>query len=199
MEQTLYTDITIINEKSSKSDHLLIHISGIHGIEGYAGSAIQCGILSEMAAMTQDNTKNRASRGRELLWGKLVNHNKQLWVNTVPEENENSQFPVVMLIHALNPYGMYHGYRVNENNVDLNRNMKTKTEWTVFNKDPRNKHDNDIDHFLNPDYGIKKMIEYTDWIPLVSFSIRLGDTVFMVVWYGLVFKDQIMGLLCIEL
>ena len=184
VEQTLYTDITIINEKSTKSDHLLIHISGIHGIEGYAGSAIQCAILSEMA---QNNT---AVYNRKLLWGRLLNKHKQLWLNTAAEmENENaddinSQFPVVMLIHALNPYGMYHGYRVNENNVDLNRNMKTKTEWAAFNKDPRNKHDNDIDHFLNPDYGIKKVIEYTDWIPLVRF-FRLGWVIQYLWSYGM--------------
>ena len=64
---------------------LMIITSGIHGVEGYAGSALQ-----------------------------------QLWLAEL-----SSEFPIdtgVLLVHALNPYGFAHNRRVNEHNVDLNRN-----------------------------------------------------------------------------
>ena len=55
--------------------------SGLHGVEGYGGSAAQLALLAEA-----DDTPT-------------------LW------------------LHALNPWGMAHGRRVNERNVDLNRNF----------------------------------------------------------------------------
>ncbi len=60
---------------------VVVFTSGLHGIEGYAGSAAQLSLL--------------ADAGRT----------PTLWV------------------HALNPWGMKHLRRVNENNVDLNRNF----------------------------------------------------------------------------
>lgn len=65
---------------------LLVISSGTHGVEGYAGSAIQICILRQLA------------------------------------ERRTSFGPTVALVHAVNPYGMAHFRRFNENNVDLNRN-----------------------------------------------------------------------------
>lgn len=73
---------------NSKPSQLLIITSGIHGVEGYAGSALQ-----------------------------------QLWLNEF--SNELPTDTGVLLVHALNPYGFAHNRRVNENNVDLNRNALT--------------------------------------------------------------------------
>jgi predicted deacylase len=67
------------------AQRLLIVTSGIHGVEGYAGSAVQSAF---MAAHVQP------------LPGSAV-----------------------ALVHALNPWGFAHLRRVNENNVDLNRNF----------------------------------------------------------------------------
>lgn len=64
---------------------LLIITSGIHGVEGYVGSALQQLWLAEFAAPLPTDTG-------------------------------------VLLVHALNPYGFAHDRRVNEHNVDLNRN-----------------------------------------------------------------------------
>lgn len=61
----------------------LIVSSGLHGVEGFAGSAIQLDMLT----------------------------------GTLPDDIK------VVLIHAINPFGMAHIRRVNENNVDLNRNF----------------------------------------------------------------------------
>lgn len=73
---------------NSKPSQLLIITSGIHGVEGYAGSALQ-----------------------------------QLWLNEF--SNELPTDTGVLLVHALNPYGFAYNRRVNENNIDLNRNALT--------------------------------------------------------------------------
>jgi predicted deacylase len=62
---------------------VLVLSSGLHGVEGFAGSAIQLQMLSE----------------------------------PLPEGVR------LVLLHALNPFGMHHIRRVNESNVDLNRNF----------------------------------------------------------------------------
>ncbi len=64
-----------------ESARLLVYSSGLHGIEGYAGSAVQRALLA---------------RGEDCA---------ALW------------------LHSLNPWGMAHYRRVNESNVDLNRNF----------------------------------------------------------------------------
>jgi hypothetical protein len=61
----------------------LVLSSGLHGVEGFAGSAIQLALLH---AGLPDDLR-------------------------------------VVLLHALNPFGMAHIRRVNESNVDLNRNF----------------------------------------------------------------------------
>jgi hypothetical protein len=60
---------------------VLVYTSGLHGIEGYPGSAVQRRLLA-------------LGEPRAVLW-----------------------------LHALNPWGMAHYRRVNESNVDLNRNF----------------------------------------------------------------------------
>ena len=63
----------------------LVISSGIHGVEGFLGSAIQCRLLEE-------------------------------WSAAPP--------PIrCVLVHALNPFGFAWRRRVNETNVDLNRNL----------------------------------------------------------------------------
>ena len=62
-------------------------VSGTHGVEGFAGSALQTGLLREDVLQ-----KLRPQTG-------------------------------LLMIHALNPYGFAHIRRVNEDNIDLNRNF----------------------------------------------------------------------------
>jgi Protein of unknown function (DUF2817) len=80
---------------------LLVVSSGIHGVEGFAGSAIQQQLLRE-----------------------------QLTGLGLPRDAG------VLLLHAVNPYGFANARRVNESNVDLNRN---------FLRHPQ-------EHAPNPDY-----------------------------------------------
>jgi hypothetical protein len=66
----------------------LVLSSGVHGVEGYFGAAVQAQLLE------------RRLPGRPLPEGAAV-----------------------LLIHAVNPFGMAWRRRVNEDNVDLNRNF----------------------------------------------------------------------------
>ncbi len=86
---------------------LAVITSGVHGVEGYAGSALQQLWLAEFAGPLPDDTG-------------------------------------VLLVHALNPYGFAHGRRVNEHNVDLNRNA-----LAVF-PGPANPAYRSLDPWLNP-------------------------------------------------
>lgn len=86
---------------------LAIITSGIHGVEGYAGSALQQLWLAEFTGPLPDDTG-------------------------------------VLLVHALNPYGFAHGRRVNEHNVDLNRNALAAFPG------PANPAYRSLDPWLNP-------------------------------------------------
>ncbi len=83
--EALYTDVAILGASDAKT--VVVLGSGTHGVEGFAGSGIQTGLL-------RDGLATRL--GPDLR---------------------------VVMIHAFNPYGFAHLRRVNEDNVDLNRNF----------------------------------------------------------------------------
>jgi hypothetical protein len=87
-EQELTIDIARLGEAGSKN--VLLHMSGSHGIEGLAGSAIQIQILQSPPRFSAADS--------------------------------------IVLIHGVNPFGMAWWRRVNENNVDLNRNFLSDDE-----------------------------------------------------------------------
>eukprot|EP01127_Copromyxa_protea_P005344 TRINITY_DN15289_c0_g1_i1.p1 TRINITY_DN15289_c0_g1~~TRINITY_DN15289_c0_g1_i1.p1 ORF type:complete len:418 (-),score=89.27 TRINITY_DN15289_c0_g1_i1:43-1296(-) len=91
--EELATDIIWLGSRNPKK--VLFHSSGVHGVEGYAGSAVQSQILDF-----------------------FLDHPDHL--------NEDV---AVVIIHAVNPFGMSWWRRWNENNVDLNRNLLTPEEW----------------------------------------------------------------------
>jgi predicted deacylase len=83
--EPLYTDIASIGIENATN--ILVLMSGTHGVEGFAGSAIQTGVLREN-----------------------IDYNSKQNVG-------------IIMVHAINPYGFAHLRRVNEDNVDLNRNF----------------------------------------------------------------------------
>ena len=89
-DEDLIIDFAVVGPL--ESENLLLYSSGIHGVEGYAGSAIQLSVLNQL--------KNKSPF---------------------------SDYCIVF-IHIINPYGMAWNRRVNENNVDLNRNFLTRHE-----------------------------------------------------------------------
>jgi hypothetical protein len=84
--EDLTIDVVII--PGTRTDRTLVISSGIHGVEGFFGSAVQLGLLEE-------------------------------WIS------DGNSRPAVrcVLLHGLNPFGFAWRRRVNESNVDLNRNL----------------------------------------------------------------------------
>jgi hypothetical protein len=76
---------------SATPQRVLVHSSGLHGVEGFAGSAIQLELLEHRP--------------------------------TPPPRT------AIVFVHILNPYGMAWLRRVNENNVDLNRNFRVDESY----------------------------------------------------------------------
>lgn len=140
---SLYTKVAILHGDPRS---YLIHISGVHGVEGPAGSAIQSAALQFL--------KN---------------------------ENERRQgFPTIVFIHAANPYGFANSRRVNEDNIDMNRNFLTEEEFAEFQRrDPNYSGYSDLDQIINPtsrpstNYILNEMYSY---ILAVKSIIQHGFT-----------------------
>lgn len=100
----------------------LIHISGTHGVEAYSGSASQAAFLDYIV--------------KEGLY---------------QSPSDASHLPTLVFVHALNPFGFANNRRVNEDNVDLNRNILTDAEFQfVQSRDPNYAGYVDLDPQLNP-------------------------------------------------
>ncbi len=82
--EELAIDVAVLG--SADAADVLLIVSGTHGVEGYAGSALQAWWLDERAGQRPDDLR-------------------------------------VVLLHAFNPVGFSWVRRVNEDNVDLNRNF----------------------------------------------------------------------------
>jgi hypothetical protein len=102
---TLSIDIGWLGSQTPQN--VLLHSSGIHGVEGFAGSAIQLQLLDRLPRLP-DNT-------------------------------------ALILAHVLNPFGMAWLRRVNENNVDLNRNFLSDGQYSGCPPDYAR-----VDSFLSP-------------------------------------------------
>ncbi len=83
--ESLYCDMASFG--NPKANKYLVISSGTHGVEGFCGSAIQCGMMEH-----------------------------------VPVALDREDLHVV-LVHAINPHGFSYLRRVNEDNIDLNRNF----------------------------------------------------------------------------
>ena len=136
---------------------LVVHTSGVHGVEGYAGSAIQLAFLQLLIQQQQPSSSS-----------------------SKPPSQQQVQLPTLVLIHAVNPYGMAHYRRVNEHNVDLNRNGLTQEQFQTF-ADPtthynRAAYDKFDKTLFNPDQAptwISANVEY--WIKGVVALIQYGQ------------------------
>lgn len=126
----LFVDVALI--RSQDATDFLVLISGTHGVEGFAGSGIQTGLLREGIFKTLD-----------------------------PHTG-------LIMVHALNPYGFSHLRRVNEDNIDLNRNFLDHTKPY-----PENKNYESIADVLFP----KKISFWSDIklkLNLLSYQLRKG-------------------------
>ena len=107
--EELTIDVAVLGSATPR--RALFVPSGIHGVEGYAGSMIQCELLRRLAVAPPE-------------WGDTA----------------------LLLVHAVNPWGMAWWRRANESNVDLNRN------WQDFDGAdlPTNDAYPDVHHLLCP-------------------------------------------------
>lgn len=115
---------------ASSPARLLILTSGVHGVEGHVGSALQRLFLNEATG-----THLGADTG-------------------------------VLLVHALNPFGFAHDRRVNENNVDLNRNALARFPG------PINSSYRMLNAWLNPLSPPARLDDF--WPQAVWHTLRLG-------------------------
>lgn len=102
--EPLATDLVLITPPGASA--LLVITSGTHGVEGFAGSACQIGLLSDKTLLE-------------------IAHANQV---------------ALLIVHAVNPYGFSHLRRVNEDNVDINRNCVDFTQPLPANADYRDVH-----------------------------------------------------------
>ncbi|ETO23492.1 hypothetical protein RFI_13690 [Reticulomyxa filosa] len=117
---------------SPDSSHLIIHISGTNGVEGYAGAAIQLDLLIDIARRYEDKEKERTEMKR----------------------------PHLLFVHALNPYGMQQLRCWTQFNVDLNRNcffnetdfkrMKLQEHEKIGDVMTASDYSNDIEYEVTP-------------------------------------------------
>jgi hypothetical protein len=103
----LHIDVAVLGAADAPA---FVISSGIHGVEGFFGSAVQLALLQRLADT---------------------------------HATGNIRY---VLIHALNPYGFAHLRRVNEDNVDLNRNFVADAGG--YAGAPAGYAQ--LDHFLNP-------------------------------------------------
>lgn len=84
--------------------------------------------------------------------------------------------PTVVLVHALNAYGMAHFRRWNEDNIDLNRNcLATEAEWNrARQRDPNIAGYENITTLLNPQEApgaaaIARLVTRALWLQMTDF------------------------------
>ena len=132
---TLGTDVAIFKGSNKR---FLLHVSGVHGPEGFHGSAAQVAILQYLSVnKIYDDVRlqEEAVRGGE----------------SASMRDEAMLLPTIVLVHALNPYGMAHNRRFTEDNIDLNRNFLRDEEFIAAGKrDPNIAGYVDVDSFINP-------------------------------------------------
>ncbi len=134
--ESLYTDILYIPAENPASKLIMI-TSGVHGIEGYTGSAIQ-NMLIDKHLLSVEAVQNEIDKEQNDL-----------------ASNLNVSY---LFIHSVNPYGQKYFRRVNEKNVDLNRNFLSKViQFSPINgiKNPAYK---ELDSLLNPKERYDKKI-----------------------------------------
>jgi Protein of unknown function (DUF2817) len=107
-DDDLTIDIAVIRPPNRNSGGgYVIYTSGIHGVEGYAGSGVQVAFLQMLSQF-----------GYEQVVGP-----------------ENPLHPTIILIHAWNPFGMKYNRRFNERNIDMNRNGLLPNDLAEIGKD----------------------------------------------------------------
>jgi hypothetical protein len=130
-EEDLSIDVAFIG--SDTPDWTLVVSSGLHGVEGFFGSAVQLALLTQIGS------------------GRILADNGR-----------------IVLVHAINPYGFHFLRRVNEENVDLNRNFLCEEQKYQGRPDGYDK----LFDFLNPQSAPTMFDPY--WLKGAALWLRVG-------------------------
>ncbi|OQR87550.1 hypothetical protein ACHHYP_08545 [Achlya hypogyna] len=134
-DSELTIDVAVL--RGADPTALLVHLSGTHGVEGFAGSAIQAALLANPDALTSG--------------------------------------PTVVFVHAVNPFGFAKLRRVNEHNVDLNRNYLSVDEFRAKRKqDPNRSGYMTLSSALNPPHAAHwaNATFLPTWVTLGDYSFQ---------------------------
>ena len=112
--EPLHIDVAVWESDDSPTKDALVYTAGIHGVEGFAGSAIMIMLCSKIK-------QDQLPSGMKIIF-----------------------------IHVINPYGMSHWRRWNEENVDLNRNNLASDADFIIRRDTPNAVYVKYDDFINP-------------------------------------------------
>jgi hypothetical protein len=135
-QQDLFTDVAIM-PGTGKNKKYMLSLSGVHGPEGFAGSAIQSSLL-DMIASTPE-LRNMYAGNKDSNTGKETTDEIEV------------EIPTIMFVHAVNPYGFANNRRFNEDNVDVNRNFLTDEQFAAARaRDPNFAGYLDVDFMVNP-------------------------------------------------
>ncbi len=137
----MYSDSVFV--PGNDPDTLIIMTSGIHGIEGYTGSAVQNMIIDNfiLSKATSNKTYLKTKKKRR----RKASNKLNLKVNKL------RLLPYsILFVHSINPYGHKYYRRVNEKNVDLNRNFLISVRDFAVDKRDKNKAYAEMVNFLNP-------------------------------------------------
>lgn len=108
----LSLDVGVFNIATKEQGKaVLLHLSGVHGVEGFAGSSIQLALLEHMRQYPH-----------------LYPLKKPSVTEGEHQGGEGEGEIKIIFVHTVNPFGMANKRRVNENNVDLNRNFLVEEE-----------------------------------------------------------------------
>lgn len=150
LEVEEHHNITVaVFEGDPSNNGVVLHISGTHGAEGYVGSAIQSAWLNAE-----------------------ITRKKNINVNS----DSSKTGPTIILVHALNPVGMAQMRRVNENNVDLNRNcfVSNSQTWPLTQASELASGYAAVDPFLNPPHPAEGVQRWQGIFGLLKHIYRVG-------------------------
>jgi hypothetical protein len=131
--EELATDVARFGAPVGEADHVVLLLSGVHGVEGHAGNGLQ---------------RNLVASGR---------------LDALPPR------VAVVLVHAVNPYGMAWTRRVDAANVDVNRNFVDPARL------PENPLYAEVDPLLNPADPDLDPADTSFVAGLMEFWGRVGD------------------------
>ena len=163
----LVTDYLIMRGSKTK---FLFYFAGVHGSEGFAGSAVEIAILDYL--QLDKETLDRYSRVAVLRdEAKLADEDPSLKKVDI---DESTLPPTIVMVHAVNPFGMHYNRRVNEDNIDINRNYLDQEKLDMaLQRDPNFAGYLDLDFMLNPQGFVSSLTVVNDVVSHLKSAFAL--------------------------